>query len=267
VSHGRDAEFVPPWALLRASASPEKPRRPQSFVVFDKQLALECADLIRQLYQNELTPVINESSTDTQVAIVSRLGRTFVVFPGSASRADWATNLRAGKVPWQPAGRVHAGFREAAESIREELSEHLAGRTYVTFVGHSLGGALATLAADALDSRMPAKIGAVYTFGAPRCGNGPFARSYNARLHDQTFRLVAVRDPIPRIPWLLGTYRHVGTRVWLGDERRLEVNPPLWQGVEWQPLWHSHPEQTVQDFVALSAHSIENYIRKLQESA
>ena len=238
---------------------------------FDKSIALAAAGLIQQLYNNELTPTINEPTTDTQVLI--RGGGespVFVVFPGSASRADWATNLRAGKVKGRVAGRVHAGFHEAMESIRTELSARLAGRHYVIIAGHSLGGALATLAADALDAWMPARVGAVYTFGSPRCGNGAFARSYNARLHDQTFRLVTARDPIPRIPWLLGTYRHVGTRVFLDDHGGIEVNPPLWR--DWELMSavdpttdRPVPEQTAQELISLEAHHIETYIRKLQE--
>ena len=42
--------------------------------------------------------------------------------------------------------------------------------------GHSLGGALATLAAYDIQSRFGLKDLQVYTFGAPRTGNHAFAR-------------------------------------------------------------------------------------------
>jgi alpha-beta hydrolase superfamily lysophospholipase len=56
--------------------------------------------------------------------------------------------------------------------------------------GHSLGGALATLAA----SRWPAR--ACYTFGAPRVGDGAFARTLRAPL----YRVVNGQDVVPRVP-------------------------------------------------------------------
>jgi len=56
--------------------------------------------------------------------------------------------------------------------------------SYWTFsrAGHSLGGALATLAAYDIQAAckcLPKKGLSVYTFGAPRVGNHAFARDYN----------------------------------------------------------------------------------------
>lgn len=51
-----------------------------------------------------------------------------------------------------------------------------------TRAGHSLGGALATLAAYDIQAAckcLPKKSLSVYTFGAPRVGNHAFAREYN----------------------------------------------------------------------------------------
>jgi hypothetical protein len=50
----------------------------------------------------------------------------------------------------------------------------------------------------------------VYTFGQPRVGNSAYRDGYNADLRDRTFRIVHADDIVPRIPWLLGSYRHAG---------------------------------------------------------
>src|SRR5262245_48151537 len=66
-------------------------------------------------------------------------------------------------------GSVHRGFKAALETIWPQLDKALLGlsaNTRVFFTGHSLGAALATLAAH----RYPHTAG-VYTFGSPRVGN------------------------------------------------------------------------------------------------
>src|SRR5258708_4320788 len=80
------------------------------------------------------------------------------------------------------------------------------------FTGHSLGGALAVLAAARAAAARRA-ISAVYTFGMPRTGNAAFADDYNRRLGDRTYRLVYGSDIVPTVPPSADPklpYRHVG---------------------------------------------------------
>ncbi len=67
-------------------------------------------------------------------------------------------------------------------------------------VGHSLGGALATLAANWLKSfpEVNAKVH-LYTFGAPRVGGKSFSMNATQRL-DSIFRCVNGADPVPKVP-------------------------------------------------------------------
>ena len=59
--------------------------------------------------------------------------------------------------------------------------------------GHSLGGALATLAAvDLARARKLPRL-AVYTYGAPRTGNHAFARDYEATV-PQTWQIINDRQ-------------------------------------------------------------------------
>jgi hypothetical protein len=129
---------------------------------------------------------------------------TILVFRGTSQLRDWATNLRAIPSRWPPGGRVHRGFRRAFVRVWHPLRTALAqldGPLFCT--GHSLGGALATLAASALRPR------AAVTFGAPRTGDAAFAAALaGVPLH----RVVHGADVVPSLPpegELFG-FRHAG---------------------------------------------------------
>ncbi len=83
---------------------------------------------------------------------------------------------------------------------KESVTLRDKGQT-VWITGHSLGGALATLAADQLIREKILEsddIGGVFTFGQPRVGDGQFSNEY--RLHDRHFRFVNNNDVVTRVP-------------------------------------------------------------------
>lgn len=84
--------------------------------------------------------------------------------------------------------------------------------------GHSLGGAVATIAGAYL--RKAGFAVDIYTFGSPRPGNDDFANYINAG-NGAHYRVTHTDDPIPGIPPKWIGYRHSGTEFWLasgGDE-------------------------------------------------
>ena len=145
-----------------------------------------------------------------------------LVFRGSSGRLDnWMANFDTRPQPWPPGGRVHAGFKAALLGIWPEILDALRGLQYpVFYTGHSLGAALATLAASLRPPR------AVYTFGSPRVGNARFARLMETV---PVFRLAGARDIVTRIPPAIFPfgYRHVGLALPLREDReRPAVQPP-----------------------------------------
>lgn len=126
---------------------------------------------------------------------------------------------------WLSADGVSDGFREL-RALEEELGEQVP--LYVT--GHSLGGALATLAAH----KAPAAFGgrtALYTFGSPRVASPPVAermeRAAGEGAGERIHRVVNRVDAVPHLPLpVVGPWRyeHVGEAAPAGGER--DAAPP-----------------------------------------
>lgn len=105
--------------------------------------------------------------------------------------------------------QAHQGFLQAymeldqfvINEVRSHASDMDAERLCVRVWGHSLGGAMATLAAMRLKTVEGIKIVEVFTFGSPRVGNEAFRKLYkDLGLHDTTMRFANVFDPVPYLP-------------------------------------------------------------------
>jgi len=141
---------------------------------------------------------------DSQAYIIETDAHTAVAFRGTQvfsglSVADIASNLWIRRKPWQP-GKVHRGYREAILDIAHEIKGAMhAPKRPLYFTGHSMGGALATLA-----STLAPGPTATYTFGAPRVGNRAFAAALR-----NLYRIVHADDIAAKYPLPIG-YFHGG---------------------------------------------------------
>ncbi|MCA9683305.1 MAG: lipase family protein [Myxococcales bacterium] len=121
-------------------------------------------------------------------------------------------------------GKVHAGFKRAYEAVRASLlaalGEHRGGEQALWITGHSLGAAVASLAAVDLLAQGQSLEG-VYTFGQPRVGDDDFVAGYQRALGDRSYRLARVTDPIPGAPI---HYRDLPTRIHITSDDRLTLN-------------------------------------------
>lgn len=186
------------------------------------------AKALQALYAGDLPPTIIATSTDTQVRVEQISTRRYcILFPGSASLRDALTDVMIRKVRWGR-GKVHHGFAVAFRSVADAILGAVPPGSAVVIAGHSLGGALATLCADAFQDSFDLQ--AVFTFGSPRVGNGRFAGEYNQRLAVRTFRIVNAGDPVPWSPLPLptftsGRYTHVGLEHYLNRDGGVEIEP------------------------------------------
>ena len=131
-------------------------------------------------------------------------GTAFVAIKGTASLYDALTDLNAGVRISHTGFAIHQGFYYAFDSILSDMlifATKLQNVTVIHVVGHSLGGAIATLAADWLKKNGCAPSVKLYTFGCPRVGMEPFAANCTSRLAPQNiYRVYHKTDPVPTVP-------------------------------------------------------------------
>lgn len=129
-----------------------------------------------------------------------------VVFRGTHSTNGIKTDLNffmsANSFAAMPGG-LHGGFKAAFDSVQPALNSALdvKGRPGVPtyYIGHSLGGALAMLAAtDGLSKGV--KVEGLVTLGQPRTGNVNYAANFSSVLREKYFRYVNGNDPVPHLP-------------------------------------------------------------------
>jgi hypothetical protein len=111
----------------------------------------------------------------------------------------------------QTDGGAAAGFTVALRAVEQDIVSALPTGRPVMVTGHSLGGALAVLFAQRLET-MGRDVTAVYTYGAPRPGRRDFSEPYNdSNLGVRTFRCVHGDDIVPTVaPSEPLGFRHVG---------------------------------------------------------
>jgi hypothetical protein len=121
--------------------------------------------------------------------------------PEMAGKPDLLTDAYGTLTGFGGLGAVHAGFKKTYESILPSLEKDrklIASADVVHFVGHSLGGAVATLlAAGYAGSTKAVKL---YTFGSPRVGAFTSYQALEERIgRHNIFRVAHDLDPISLI--------------------------------------------------------------------
>src|SRR5579883_414042 len=157
----------------------------------------------------------------TQAVLLYDADKIIVTFRGTEPDVldDWITDIKIRKTTG-PGGNVHRGFKEALnwiwldvekaiEAIREAVPKEK--QQTLWFAGHSLGGALATLATALCKfNEQPFAVHGLYTYGQPRVGSEKFAAAFNGVFKSQTFRFVNNADIVTRVAPSICDYGHVG---------------------------------------------------------
>lgn len=235
----------------------------------DYALALTCARLCQEIYRDfsglrfsaypDVEPIFIESQdsgfTDTQVAVLNKLNsdRLYVIFRGSDKSIDWINNFqfRQQIYPYGDGNsevKFHQGFMSAYWAVRDRLLDVMANfeGQHLIVTGHSLGGALATIATLDLQynlGRANDLSFVIHTFGSPRTGNQALADSFNRRVPN-SYRFIYGWDIVTRVPREWQGFAHVDKAIALGN---------LWT---WQVLSRR-----------FSDHAIDNYVSALEEKA
>ncbi|KAK3325524.1 putative triacylglycerol lipase precursor [Apodospora peruviana] len=146
-------------------------------------------------------------------------------FRGSVSVRNWIVDFIFTQTPCNlvPGCLLHTGFYAAwlelapsvFSGIRSAVHANPSYRVIAT--GHSLGGAVATIAAAYLRKQLGYNID-LYTYGSPRAGNGVFAKFVTAgQGKGAEFRVTHAEDPVARLPPIVFNYRHTSPEYWINS--------------------------------------------------
>lgn len=146
-------------------------------------------------------------------------GDLFLIFRGTTTannKADFVTDGNIGLISSSTGQMVHVGFNNTFTSMLPQIRTFLAKNKVtgtVHCIGHSLGGAVASLAADWLKKKAGKSV-KLYTFGAPRVGTYFFAKSTTDNLKvENIHRVYHKTDPVPMValfPFMQAPYNSNG---------------------------------------------------------
>jgi triacylglycerol lipase len=188
---------------------------------FDKSIALEAAALVMQAYaqyaqgttwglQGDYDDLGHLSArpewkpAPEPFGFVARnrtSGLVFVVYRGTESPQDWIADFTFPQVP-HLLGNVERGFADVYDQTAGSVSAAIpraGGAPHVVVTGHSLGAALAVLAAAAIVISGAAAQTALYSFAGPRVGDLAFAGGFNSRV-PAAWRIVNTEDIVTTVP-------------------------------------------------------------------
>lgn len=127
--------------------------------------------------------------------------------------------------------KVHSGFNSVFENFKNNFETNLNHVLMrypfkIIFTGHSLGGALATIASAYFASvhKNYSSLGLV-TFGAPRVGNPELSAYINNKITDSNLRVTFGNDPVVCIPPItIFDYCHAGYEVHFKSSKTFTVS-------------------------------------------
>jgi triacylglycerol lipase len=183
-------------------------------------------------------------------------GQAFILFRGTQYLADWLTNLNLNVSRSASGQPVHDGFHITFRTMEPKLKEFMGSLmknniTQIHCIGHSLGGALATICADWISSSYKMKP-YLYTYGSPRVGLMGFADFCTKNVGaERIFRAYHKTDIVPCIPvWPFIHTPNSGTDYYL-------PSPGIVPGGAYHDMRKYIESVTGKDWGALSALDVE----------
>ncbi|ORY17424.1 Alpha/Beta hydrolase protein [Clohesyomyces aquaticus] len=180
-----------------------------------------------------VTEFQNSLKTDVTgfVAVDNTNSLVVVSFRGSTSIQNWIANFDIGAVNTDLCNgcTAHSGFwnswLEARDGVLAAVkSAAQANPKYkIVATGHSLGGAIASLATAQL--RNSGYSVALYTFGAPRVAS-PKLSDYITAQPGGNYRITHWNDPVPRLPPISFNFVHISPEYYINKASLQTVAVP-----------------------------------------
>lgn len=164
------------------------------------------------------------------VAVDQSSGYIVLSFRGSSNLENWIGNL---DIPLIDASSicsgclVHQGFwnmwETVAGDVTSQIKSALSAHPHYTVVatGHSLGGALAAVAATVL--RASGYTVQLYNYGQPRIGNLALANFITSETSGTNYRVTHSDDIVPKLPPRFLGYDHFSPEYWITSADNVTV--------------------------------------------
>jgi triacylglycerol lipase len=181
---------------------------------------------------------------------------------------DWMTDVDIPLVDFL-GGKAHAGFARAITYVWDDMLAAIksmqTNAQSLWFTGHSLGAALATLAAARLRLESDTAVNGLYTFGSPRVGDADLAMRFNQDFRSRNFRYVNNADVVTRVASRALGYRDVGTFLFFDKTGSIQSD------MHWWNLFLNTVEGNMDDLLSgkvapLDDHFIANYIANAEKN-
>lgn len=162
-------------------------------------------------------------------------------------------------------GKVHSGFKEALNKIWPNVVDEIKSARKIKkvyFTGHSLGAAIATLAA-VRTSRLSffPEVSGLYTFGSPKVGNTQFVKFMNELCipHNRWVNNVDIVTSVPIWP-----YKHHRKAIYMNHNGIIKNLTPLQTTIDrLKGLWVGLKRGKVNYFVN---HGSQRYIDNIKKN-
>ena len=198
----------------------------------------------------------------TQCFFATTPEAVIVSFRGTKELGDWLANLNVLSTT-RTYGTVHRGFLGAFQVVEKKLETLMApyrGRPVVV-TGHSLGGALALIAAAEWHGKHD--VSWVHTCGQPAVGKRDFQGFIEDKYGDSYFRFVNEDDVVPMVPPF---YRHAGRLIHFGEDGGIERtldSPELESlGIDLGPVMEETPMLTPEQFNLMRAELLQKSVEQ-----
>lgn len=198
-----------------------------------------CSDVDYKLERHDVGYVLTGKNSYNRDAgyVFIKDNEVAIAYHGTRDLNDVKEDLRASltKLPFLSGDNyVHSGFyslfKRSWPSVHKILQGYANDKGLaikdlkINVTGHSMGGALASIAALCLNKTEDAEKVHVATFGSPRVFYNGAAEVYNECLGHNTIRVACQSDPVPCLPHGNAGmhYKHVGKSLKLETGKTLE---------------------------------------------